>query len=303
VGAGRGSAALDRWREQLEAWRIPSPILEAAPEPPWGFPRELFRARAARSVAGARRRSTGRGEDATPTVRRAGEALPPAGSVLDVGCGGGATSLPLAGRMGSVTGVDAQSDMLESFLEAAAAAGVTARTVPGPWPDVADRADPADVVVCGHVLYNVADAAPFVAELTAHARHRVVLEITDRHPLAWTADLWQRFHGLDRPTGPTADDAMAAVRQAGPEPRREDRDAADVPSGGGFARREDAIALVRRRLCLPATRDPEVEAALGDRLGVRDGLWSAGPTSGRVVTLWWDVGARSVRTGSGDQHE
>ena len=57
------------------------------------------------------------------------------------------------------------------------AAGIAARTVLGPWPEVAHRTEPADVVVCGHVLYNVADAAPFVAELTAHARGRVVLEV------------------------------------------------------------------------------------------------------------------------------
>ena len=44
------------------------------------------------------------------------------------------------------------------------------------------------------------------------------------------------------------------------------------------ARREDAVALVRRRLCLPAERDADVGAALGDRLVLdADGDWSAGP--------------------------
>jgi len=102
------------------------------------------------------------------------------------------------------------------------------------------------------------------------------------------SDLCLRFHGLDRPAGPTADDAAAAIRETGAKPAREDLDA-DAERGGGFERREDAVALIRRRLCLPAAMDPEIEEALGDRLREHGGLWSAGPPHGRLVTLWWDV--------------
>ena len=221
-------------------------------------------------------------------MRRAAEALPHRGSILDVGCGAGATSLPLAGRLGRLVGVDGQSDMLAAFLEAAATAGVAAKTVHGAWPEVASEAAAADVVVCGHVLYNVADLGPFVQELMRHARRRVVLEITASHPLTWMGDLWQRFHGLERPSEPTADDAAAAIRETGADPRRDEL-SGGVDRGGGFARREDAVALVRRRLCLPAARDPEIESALGDRLHLRDGLWSTGPSRERLVTLWWDA--------------
>ncbi len=47
----------------------------------------------------------------------------------------------------------------------------------------------------------------------------------------------------------------------------------------------DAVALIRRRLCLDASRDDELVEALGTRLGERDGLWSAGPADQRLATI------------------
>jgi SAM-dependent methyltransferase len=192
--------ALARWREQLDGWAIPEEILAAAPESPWAFPVGLFRSRARR--AGSR--------PATPSNREAARSLPPGGSVLDVGAGGGAASLPLAGVAGRLVAVDESADMVAAFLAAAEAAGVPASGVEGRWPEVAGRVAPADVVVCHHVLYNVADLAPFADALTGHARRRVVAELTERHPLVGLAPLWRRFHGLERPSGPGADDAVAA---------------------------------------------------------------------------------------------
>ena len=252
------SATLERWRHQLEARRIPDPILEAAPESPYGFPTELFRRRA---------EAITRSAEMTPTVARAQEALPDGGSVLDVGVGGGATSLPVAVTTGEATaglivGVDAQQDMLDAFSVTAAEIGVEVQTIVGAWPDVAPQTPAADVVVCGHVLYNVQDLEPFVRALDGHARRRVVVEITREHPIAWMAGLWRSFHGLEWPEGPTADDAQEALRDLGFDVRREDRTASG-DRGGGFARREDAVALIRRRLCLTPDRDAEVDEALG----------------------------------------
>ncbi|HET7235267.1 MAG TPA: methyltransferase domain-containing protein [Actinomycetota bacterium] len=269
-------SAIDRWGDELGGWGIPDEILDAAPESPWGFPAEIHRVRAERAIA----------REPTASTRRALEALPDGGSVLDVGVGGGAASLPLAGRAALIVGVDTSRDMLEAFEQGARAAGVAARTFEGGWPDVAAEVPKADVVVCSHVLYNVRDLEPFVRALDAHARRRGVVEITATHPLAWMSDLWQRFHALERPDGPTADDAFDALAELGMSPEREDE--ARTPLSSGFERREDAVALVRRRLCLPAERDPEVAEALGDLLAQRDGLWSAGPAAQTLVTLWWD---------------
>ena len=265
---------LARWRDQLEAWAIPEEVLAAAPESPWGFPVGLFRARAER--AGAR--------PPTPSSQEAAGWLPPGGTVLDVGAGGGAASLPLAGRAGRLVAVDQSPGMVEAFLTAAATAGVDAEAVQGSWPEVAGEVGPADVVVCHHVLYNVADLAPFAGALTDHARRRVVAELTERHPLVGLAPLWRRFHGLERPSGPGADDAVAALEALGLRVARQDWESQDR---FGFDDFDELVAFTRRRLCLPAERDPEVAAALLEE-GTRqvDGVWVSGQPR-RVATLSW----------------
>ncbi|HEY6568092.1 MAG TPA: class I SAM-dependent methyltransferase [Actinomycetota bacterium] len=274
----------ERWRAALEARAIPQELIDAAPESPWGFPREVFEARGARVIDPA--------AGVSPTTDRATEATPEGGIVLDVGVGGGATSLPLATRAGTIIGVDGQPDMLEAFTSTATAAGVRAIAVEGRWPDVAPAVPVADVVMSGHTLYNAPDLEPFVLALHDHALQRVVLEATGRHPLGWMADLWRIFHGLDIPDEPRVELAIEVMGSIGIEPRRHDRPGGDDdPAGGGFTTRDAAVALVRTRLCLRPDDDAAIADALGSRLRLRNGRWSAGPHERTVVTLWWDRAA------------
>jgi hypothetical protein len=185
-----------------------------------------------------------------------------------------------------LVGVDAQEDMLDGFLANALAAGISAEAVHGGWLDVAPSIAPVDVAVAGHVLYNVADLEPFVGAIAGVARRRAVFELTDRHPLAWMNDLWLRFHAVERPAGPTCDDALDALLGIGLDPRIERWEA--PPRGGGFARRADALALARRRLCLPASRDEDLADALGPRIAEREGLWSVGHPRQALATIWFD---------------
>lgn len=260
-GASR-SDALARWAEQLAAWAIPEEILARAPEPPWGFPAAVFRASARPQ------------EPDSPSRAAAREALPAGGSVLDVGCGGGAAALGLVPPAGQVTGVDASADLLALFAADAAAAGVAHSEVHGTWPGIAPAVPAADVVVCAHVVYNVGDIGPFVAALAGHARRRVVLEMTARHPLCATAPLWQRFWDIDRPQGPSADDLLDVLSDLGVTPtvvranRPGHRDRTDPAH----------VSMVRRQLCLPASRGAEVAAALAE-LPDR-------PVE--IVAMWWD---------------
>jgi SAM-dependent methyltransferase len=271
---GQATGALEGWREQLDGWAIPAEILAAAPESPWGFPVGLFRSRAERAGSAP----------ATPSNREAARFLPAGGTVLDVGAGGGAASLPLAASAGRLVAVDESAGMVASFLAAAEAAGVPAEAVEGRWPEAAGRVGPADVVVCHHVLYNVPDLAPFATALTGHARRRVVAELTERHPLVGLGPLWRRFHGLDRPTGPGADDAVAALGALGLAVDRQDW---EQQERFGFDDFDELVAFTRRRLCLPARRDPEVAQALLEQ-GTHqvDGVWVSGQPR-RVTTLSW----------------
>jgi SAM-dependent methyltransferase len=264
--------AAQAWTTALASWAIPEEILAKAPEPPWHFPVSVFarRGEAARSHV-------------TFSDRRALEVLPEGGDVLDVGCGGGAASAPLAPRASRAIGVDPSREMLKAFLENARSSGLNAEAIEGRWPEVAERTPVADVVVCHHVVYNAPDLAGFVQRLTDHAGARVVLELTRRHPTSDLDPLWLRFHGLVRPTGPTADDAQAVVRELGIRPQRKDW-SAERP--GGYESVEEMVAHVRRLVCLPPERDPDIRESIAPRIVERGGRF--GFADRPVTTLWWD---------------
>src|SRR5439155_26783711 len=149
-----------RWREALAEWAIPKEILEKARESAWHFPVAL---------CGSRADEAARAEP-TRSSRRALEALTAGGTALDVGCGGGAASLPLARRASRLIGVDSSAEMLEAFVERARAAGAEAESIEGVLPDIADQAPAADVVVCHHVFYNAPNLTTFAQGLGDHAR-------------------------------------------------------------------------------------------------------------------------------------
>jgi SAM-dependent methyltransferase len=267
---------LDAWREALASWAIPDQILAAAPESPWLLPPGLFARRADAQIE----RPTG------VALARAAEALPAAGTVLDVGAGAGAASLPLTAAARLIA-VDERPDMLSELEARAARRGLATAAIAGRWPDVAAQAPPADVVVSSHVLYNVPDVGPFLVALHEHARRRVVVEITARHPLSVLNPLWRKFHDIERPERPTWRDAASAIRALGIDPSVETyRRPAGAASAVSF---EALVRATRIRLCLAPELDPAVATALVE--GGADpedaSTWTTGNHD--LVALWWDV--------------
>jgi SAM-dependent methyltransferase len=260
VGSARPG---DAWRRIVAERQVPEEIRSRAPEGEWSLEPDRFRWR---PEAEAQRTDR-------PSYRRAAEALPEGGSVLDIGAGGGGSSLGLAPKAGLITGVDRLEGMLASFAESAAAMGVEARTVLGTWPEVAPEVEPADVVVSHHAVYGITEIEAFLTAMADHARRRAVLEVSAHFPQSRLLPLWERFHGVGRPDPPVADVMESVLRAMGFAVARED---AVVP-----ARMADvnpkSVAFARRRLYVGPERDAEIGAF----------LTSLQPELHEVTAFWW----------------
>ena len=257
-------SAVLRWTAELDEWAIPEEIERRAPEPPWGFPVGLWRERDAETATD------------NPSRRRALEALPEGGSVLDVGAGAGAAAFALVPAARQVVAFDQSAGMLEAFAQRAEELGVAHEEIRGTWPGEARRAPVADVVVCHHVFYNAPLLGEFARALGDHARTRVVAELTALHPMTAFNHIWKHLHGLDRPHGPSADSALQVLREAGIDAHMKGwlRDPRPVRD------RTEFVAFVRRRMCVGPERDAEIDELLGDErsIGTR-----------QVATIWWDI--------------
>ncbi|MGP3910819.1 class I SAM-dependent methyltransferase [Nonomuraea sp. 10N515B] len=273
-GIVRATALLRAWAEDLAAWRIPESILSGVTESPWVLPDEVFARRADHYLAAP----------CGPSYERAMEALGPGGSVLDVGAGAGAASLPLASRTTALTAVDSHQPLLDDLVRRAAPLGLAPVVVCGTWPEAAATVPEADVVLCHHVIYNVADLAPFIAALTGHARRLVVAEITVRHPLADLNPYWKQFHGLDRPEGPTAEQVIEILQALGLQVKAQQWTRPAMAEYGSFA---TLVDVTRRRLCLPPERRDDVAAALTNAGLTEECLSDLGSSGRELVTLWW----------------
>jgi len=257
-----------KWRERLQSWAIPEKILAKAPVDPWCYPLARFAGRTDRALAEP---------DDGPTMTRLAQALPEGGTVLDIGSGPGASSLPLHERIGHLYAVDTSAEMLEDLAARAEKLKVPVTTVHGRWPDVAGQVPEVDVTICAHVVYNVPDLPDFLRAMDGSAGRRVVLELPHRHPMSWMAPLWRHFHGVDRPVRPIAEDCVAVAAAMGYAVRVEEREAPLER----FDSLEELAASACHRLCL----DPSLADEVG-RTALELGMWPL--PRDRWVTIWWE---------------
>ena len=204
--------------------------------------------------------------------RRARDALPPDGTVLDIGVGAGAASLPLHPRCSLIVGVDSSADSLAEFQRQAAHIGAPVRTMQGDWPALANRAPDGR---CGGVQ----------PRRVQRGRPRAVRH---RHDIARAT---ARRHGVDR----------------APSDRVDGRPLVALPRPGSS--RSGRMRTTRPRCCAGSGSRFAVTAALrrartGDSSAVR--MRSAGFDAGsvsirRTTPRWqrrWATGC-DTRTGSG----
>ncbi len=263
----------DRWREQLEAWALPPRLLEQAAESPYGWPATLLR----------RRNEAGLGSAPDPTRGVIAEHLPPAGLLVDVGAGTGRVSIDFAGAGYRLAAVEPNAEMANVLRHEAAERSVEIDIIEQPWPQAAHRLSPADVVVCAHVVYDVAEIAPFVAALDG-AAPVVVIELTSRHPWSDLAPLYKALHGLDRPEGPTLELFVDVVGEA------VGRTPAVIewkrPPSLYFESWTEILSYYRKRLLVGQERDAELRDLLAPQVAWSGGRATVGsPRS--LATVWW----------------
>ena len=263
------------WRQQLEAWVIPSALLATVTESPYGWPEALWRRRAHSAVE--------RGE-VTPTTTRVEELAGRDGDILDVGAGTGRASLPLARSGHAVTAVERSESMLKGLRDLSE--GLPVRVVEGSWPEVADGVEPHAVGMCAHVVYDVPDLAPFLLALHQRAESGVVVELTATHPWTHLGPYYRSLHNLDRPSGPTVADFTAVVEEVvGVAPVVESW---MRPPDLWFESREEILELYGRRLLVTEARWPELDALLGPEIEEHQGRYRFGADQRQFSTVWWE---------------
>ncbi|MDO9208182.1 MAG: class I SAM-dependent methyltransferase [Sulfuricurvum sp.] len=95
--------------------------------------------------------------------------------ILDIGCGPGALSIPLAKRVKQVIAIDFSTQMLAELEAYAAREGVTnIKTIHIGWDDDWSELPPIDIAVASRSM-EVSDAAQALIKMSAHARRACYL--------------------------------------------------------------------------------------------------------------------------------
>ncbi len=191
-------------------------------------------------------------------------------TVLDVGAGTGRHTLELAPRVARVTAVDPSAAMLGLLREDMAARGLTnVDAVQGEW--LLTEVPPADVAICSHVLYPIADIEPFIRKLAASARQRVFIYLRV-DPLPTDMGLWAEFHGEELQGQPSHMDLLLALADTAIVP---DVEIMHHRFTWTFGDVDEALAQVRNSLCL-AEDDASATARLRTMLEQRLVRWPNG---------------------------
>ena len=132
----------------------------------------------------------------------------PRKTLIDVGAGAGRHAVPLAEKLEWVTAVE-PSEGMRAHLPALPNLTVVASA----WEDA--QVAPADLVICCHVLYGVADVVPFVEKLERSARERVFIMLREG-PVPHPANvLRDRIAPLALPPIPRFSDLFMLLLQLG----------------------------------------------------------------------------------------
>ena len=214
--------------------------------------------------------------------------LKPGDTLLDVGAGGGRLALPLALSCRSVTAVEPSPSMCAVLQETANEYGIdNVSIVQSGWVDA--EVEPADVILCSHVVYVIEDIGAFVRKLNSHARRLVLCVLFQSPPQAQIYGLWEQVHGEPRHPLPCLPEFLPVLEELGIS-----AEVTEIGGQGprGFDSLEEARTLIPRRLYVaPDTPEMErLERALQESLFEEDGLWQVrGTPAVRPCIVAWET--------------
>jgi ubiquinone/menaquinone biosynthesis C-methylase UbiE len=183
----------------------------------------------------------------------------PGKTLIDVGAGTGRHAAPLAERMEWVTAVE-PSEGMRSRIPVTDNMTVVAST----WEDA--EVARADLVICCHVLYGVADPEPFITKLDRSARERVFIMLRESELPHPAAAIRKRLNGEAGPRMPRFSDLFMLLIQVGYAP---DVTFLRYPSVNRYSDLEEA--LVDTRAMVGDSWDEAIGRPMLERMLTKDG--------------------------------
>ena len=135
----------------------------------------------------------------------------PRKTLVDVGAGAGRHAVPLADRLEWVTAVEPSEGM-----RAQIPARDNMTVIASVWEDA--EVARADLVICSHVLYGVADPVGFISKMNRTARERVFVMMRETELPHAGAELRRRLLGDAGPRMPRFSDLFNLLVQMGTAP-------------------------------------------------------------------------------------
>ena len=269
------TSAAERWRRQVEAHHGQSLRAQEGldlPEDFWQPYASIFREDPHRK--------------GDPLVERLSREVAPDGTVLDVGGGAGRLALPLALRSRWVTAVEPSPSMVDELRDAADEAGIGNVTVVQEEWESAEIV-PAEVSLCSHVVYGVAEIVPFVRKLCDKTVRRVMILLYTESPMAQLSAFWQAAHREERVELPAMPELLPVLWEMGVYPDVEMLEPTGVHT---FESRGDALDTLRQRIYVApgSEEDGRLADAVSELLEESaDGVVIAGAKPRRQALLCW----------------